>query len=169
MRISRALAATVLAWAAIGLTAPVAAADTDSDADDDAGPRNITAMPRQIARGGSLSITVDGPNCNNGKVSSSAFARDVLLSSTNMPNRFHATATIRNNARLGSHTFTVACSQGSGTGTFTVIGAGAAQGGLGGLMRPTAAEMAIGGSMVAVAAIGGCVYLMRRRVSGGKA
>jgi hypothetical protein len=65
MRNTRALAVAGAAVAALGLSAPAAVAwDT---------PSNITALPSVIARGGQLTITVDGCR-NGGTATSNAFS-----------------------------------------------------------------------------------------------
>ncbi|MFF8841809.1 hypothetical protein ACF08N_03625 [Streptomyces sp. NPDC015127] len=43
-----------------------------------------------------------------------------------------------------------------------IPGRGAA-GGLGGSIGPTTAEMAVGAGLVATAAVGGCIFIARRR------
>ncbi|MGI5365878.1 hypothetical protein [Streptomyces iakyrus] len=65
MRNTRALAVAGAAVAALGLSAPAAVA-WDS-------PSNITALPSVIARGGQLTITVDGCR-NGGTATSNAFS-----------------------------------------------------------------------------------------------
>ncbi|MEU0132979.1 hypothetical protein ABZ172_02895 [Streptomyces sp. NPDC006296] len=51
------------------------------------------------------------------------------------------------------------------TARFTVLPSRGAQGGLGGSMGPSSVEMQVGGGLVAAAAVGGAVFLVRRRMS----
>ncbi|WP_406390214.1 hypothetical protein [Streptomyces sp. NBC_00887] len=51
------------------------------------------------------------------------------------------------------------------TARFTVLPSRGAQGGLGGSMGPSSIEMQIGGGLVAAAAVGGAVFIVRRRMS----
>ncbi|MET7985827.1 MULTISPECIES: hypothetical protein [unclassified Streptomyces] len=158
MRTTRALAVSAAAVAALGLAAPMAAAWNT--------PSNIVAMPSVIARGGQLTVTVDG--CpRGGTMTSPAFRQtrlSPLLGSQNESSS--GTATINQDARPGSYDITVNC---DGTGpltrpaAFTVIGG--VRGGLGGSSTTgaTPTDMAIGGGLVAAAAAGGGVFWMRRR------
>ena len=158
MRTTRALAVSAAAVAAVGLAAPMAAAWNT--------PSNIVAMPSVIARGGQLTVTVDG--CpRGGTMTSPAFRQarlSPLLGSHNESSS--GTATINQDARPGSYDITVNC---DGTGpltrpaAFTVIGG--VLGGLGGSSTTgaTSTDMAIGGGLVAAAAVGGGVFWRRRR------
>ncbi|MEU9138702.1 hypothetical protein AB0D33_22530 [Streptomyces sp. NPDC048404] len=158
MRTTRALAVSAAAVAAVGLAAPMAAAWNT--------PSNIVAQPSVIARGGQLSVTVDG--CpRGGTMTSPAFRQarlSPLLGSRNESSS--GTATINQDAAPGSYDITVNC---DGTGpltrpaAFTVIGG--VRGGLGGSSTTgaTPTDMAIGGGLVAAAAVGGGVFWMRRR------
>ncbi|MGP4043555.1 hypothetical protein [Streptomyces sp. 2A115] len=158
MRTTRALAVSATAVATLGLTAPVAAA-WDS-------PSNIVAMPSVIARGGQLTVTVDG--CpKGGTMTSNAFPKTDLSPVPGSQNETSkGTATINSNATPGSYDITVNC---IGTGTltkpqaFTVIGG--VRGGLGGSSSSgaTPTDIAIGGGLVGLALIGGGVFWMRRR------
>ncbi|NUP24823.1 MAG: hypothetical protein HOZ81_53975 [Streptomyces sp.] len=161
MRTTRALAVAATAVAALGIAAPVAAARDGMPV----GPSNIVALPSVIARGGQLTITVDG--CpRGGTATSDAFPATTL---TPVPGGTTAkgTATIDRNARSGAHSITVHCT-GAGRplthpNAFTVIGG--VRGGLGGSSTTgaTPTDMAIGGGLIAVALIGGGVFWMRRR------
>ncbi|MFI8004793.1 hypothetical protein [Streptomyces sp. NPDC086010] len=51
------------------------------------------------------------------------------------------------------------------TARFTVLPSRGAQGGLGGSMGPSSVEMQVGGGLVAAAALGGAVFVVRRRMS----
>jgi hypothetical protein len=51
------------------------------------------------------------------------------------------------------------------TARFTVLPSRGAQGGLGGSMGPSSVEMQVGGGLVAAAAVGGAVFLVRRRMN----
>ncbi|MFF3286861.1 hypothetical protein [Streptomyces sp. NPDC003023] len=201
MRASRALAATVTAFAAVGLCAPMAAAGGGN------GPRNVQVSPSSVHQGGILTITVDG--CHRGGVVSSNAFPDATLSSRDKDSRGDrddraaaggdrgdrgdqgnqgdrgdrgdrgdnagrggesvATARVRNNATPGNYSLTVKCNDNPQTATasFRVLPGRAAQGGLGGSIGPTDAEMAIGAGLVATAAVGGSLFIARRRRSVG--
>ncbi|KOV99049.1 membrane protein [Streptomyces sp. NRRL B-1140] len=167
MRNTRALAVAGAAVAALGLSAPAAVAwDT---------PSNITALPSVIARGGQLTITVDG--CRSGGTATSNAFSPTRLSPVgggkgNEDGRggtgsgtARGTATINSNARPGSYDITVDCNGRRMTKpqAFTVIGG--VRGGIGGSSTTgaTPTDMAIGGGLVAAALVGGGVFWMRRR------
>ncbi|MER7408313.1 hypothetical protein ABT373_39150 [Streptomyces sp. NPDC000070] len=157
MRNTRALAVAGAAVAALGLSAPAAVAwDT---------PSNIVALPSVIARGGQLTITVDGCR-HGGTATSNAFTMPARLSPiSGHKETARGTATIRNNARPGPYDITVTCDGKSLTKphAFTVIGG--VRGGIGGSSTTgaTPTDMAIGGGLVAAAVVGGGVFWMRRR------
>ncbi|MFI6348517.1 hypothetical protein [Streptomyces sp. NPDC050560] len=162
MRTKRALVVSAVSVAAIGLAAPTAAAWTD--------PKNITASPSVIARGGQLTVSVDGTSCSlpGSTVSSPAFPTTKLKA---MPGGSRAQATVRvnGNANPGSYDITARCGEGrtlTKPAAFTVI-RGGVQGGLGGSSSTgaTPTDMAIGGGLVAAAAVGGGVFLIRRRTT----
>lgn len=157
MRKSRALAVSAVAVAAVGLAAPAALAwDT---------PSNIVALPGVIARGGQLTVTVDG--CpKGGTMTSNAFPTARLMPTVGSPKESaRGTATVHSTARPGPYDITVNCSGRTLTkpAAFTVIGG--TQGGLGGTSSTgaTPTDMAVGGVLVAAAAVGGGVFWMRRR------
>lgn len=158
MSTHRALAVSAAAVAALALTAPAAVADGMN-----INPSNIVALPSVIARGGQLTITVDG--CPGLAVATSDAFSSTTLNRVANSNTSRGTATVNANARTGSHSITVTC--GSQTLTnptaYTVIGG--VRGGLGGSSSTgaTPTDMAIGGGLVAAAVIGGGVFLMRRR------
>ncbi|MBT2416491.1 hypothetical protein J7F01_27105 [Streptomyces sp. ISL-22] len=157
MRTTRALAAAATAVAALGLAAPAAVAR-----DGMLGPSNIVALPSVIARGGQLTITVDG--CpHGGTATSDAFGSTPLTPVGGSTAK--GTATVSRHARPGAHSITVNCSGRTLTNpnAFTVIGG--VRGGLGGSSSTgaTPTDMAIGGGLIAVAVIGGGVFWMRRR------
>ncbi|MFF3705932.1 hypothetical protein [Streptomyces phaeochromogenes] len=156
MRTNRALAVSAVAFAAVGLAAPTAAAWDN--------PSNITAMPSVIARGGQLSVSVDG--CpNGGSMTSTAFPQARLSPTGGNNETSKGTATINSSANPGSYDITVHCSGKTLTKpqAFTVIGG--VRGGLGGSSTTgaTPADIAIGGGLVGLALIGGGVFWMRRR------
>ncbi|MFJ5259923.1 hypothetical protein ACIQAC_05540 [Streptomyces sp. NPDC088387] len=156
MRNSRTLAVCAATVAALGLAAPAAVA-WDS-------PSNIVAMPSVIARGGQLTITVDG--CRRGGTATSDAFRPTTLSPINGANETSkGTATVDTNARAGSFDITVNCDGRTLTrpAAFTVIGG--VRGGIGGSTSSgaTPTDMAIGGGLVAAAVVGGGVFWMRRR------
>ncbi|MEV6957655.1 hypothetical protein AB0M97_00280 [Streptomyces sp. NPDC051207] len=157
MRNSRALAVSAAAVAAVGLAAPAAVAwDT---------PSNIVALPSVIARGGQLTVTVDGCR-TGGHMTSNAFPQTTLTAiSGSSRESAKGTATINRHARPGAYDITVHCGGKTLTrpAAFTVIGG--VRGGLGGSSSSgaTPTDMAIGGALVAAAAVGGGVFWMRRR------
>ncbi|HET9381236.1 MAG TPA: hypothetical protein VFP69_10445 [Streptomyces sp.] len=157
MRKSRALAVSAVAAAAVGLAAPAAVA-WDS-------PSNIVALPSVIARGGQLTVTVDGCR-NGGTMTSNAFPRaDLTVLPGTQRDSARGTARINSDARPGSYDITVTCSGRTLTkpAAFTVLGG--TSGGLGGSSSTGAApaDMAIGGGLVAAAAVAGGVFWTRRR------
>ncbi|WP_424858172.1 hypothetical protein [Streptomyces sp. SAI-170] len=126
---------------------------------------NIVALPSVVARGGQMTITVDG--CpRGGTATSSAFPATRLEPINGANQTARGTATINSNAAPGSYSITVHC-QGrqplTRDNAFTVIGG--VRGGLGGSSTSgaTPTDMAIGAGLVAAAAIGGGVFWMRRR------
>ena len=160
MRNPRALAAAGAAAAVLGLTAPVAVADGGRVPN----PSNIVALPSVIARGGQLTITVDG--CpHGGTATSNAFPRTNLTPINGANDTSKGTATIDADARPGPYDITVHCSGRSLTrpAAFTVIGG--VRGGIGGSSTSgaTPTDVAIGGALVAAAAVGGGDFWLRRR------
>ncbi|SBT90238.1 hypothetical protein GA0115233_101680 [Streptomyces sp. DI166] len=156
MRNSRALAVSAAAVAALGLAAPAAVAWDQ--------PSNIVALPSVIARGGQLTITVDGCR-HGGTATSNAFPTTTLSPVHGANETSKGTATINSNARPGTHDITVNCSGKTLTrpAAFTVIGG--VQGGLGGSSTSgaTPTDIAIGGGLVTAALVGGGLFWMRRR------
>jgi hypothetical protein len=157
MRTTRALAASAAAVAVIGLAAPTAAAWSD--------PTSVTASPSVIARGGQLTITVQGSACAmaGSTVSSTAFPTTPLKSMGG--ETATATVTVNSNATPGAYSVTTNCEGRRRTfnGVFTVVGG--VRGGLGGSSTSgaTPADIAIGGGLVTAALVGGGVFWMRRR------
>ncbi|MEV7792066.1 hypothetical protein [Streptomyces sp. NPDC087512] len=159
MRNSRALAAAGAAAAVLALAAPAATAGGDHDT-----PSNIVALPSVIARGGQMTVTVDG--CpQGGTMTSEAFGRVHLTPVRGANETSRGTATIKENARPGSYDITVNCSGRTLTrpAAFTVIGG--VRGGLGGSSTSgaTPTDIAIGGGLVTAAVAGGGLFWMRRR------
>jgi len=160
MRTTRALAAAAAAVATFGLAAPTAVAR-------DGMPNtlsNLVALPSVIARGGELTITVDGCGSGVATATSDAFSPTVLRR-VDSSNTSRGTATVNNNASTGSHSITVTCNGQTLTNpaAYTVIGG--VRGGLGGgsTTGATPTDMAIGGGLVAAAVVGGGLFWMRRR------
>ncbi|WP_086830650.1 hypothetical protein [Streptomyces sp. NRRL B-24572] len=169
MRAARTLAVTATALAAFGLATPLATATN--------GPSSVTVSSFQVERGGDnsngvtvspfavhqgalLTITVRG--CPGGTVTSNAFATTTLPAPVNGV----STVTVRifNNATPGQYNLAVQCNNGRTlTQSFRVLAGQGAQGGLGGSMAPSSTEMAVGGSLVAAAALGGGLFIARRR------
>lgn len=168
MRAARTLAVTATAFAALGLAAPLATATN--------GPSSVSVSPFQAERGGDgsngvtvspfavhqgaiLTITVRG--CAGGTVTSNAFSPTTLSATVNGVST--ATARIFNNATPGQYNLAVQCNGRTLTQPFRVLAGQGAQGGLGGSLAPSSTEMAIGGSLVAAAALGGGLFIARRR------
>ncbi|MFD8934951.1 hypothetical protein ACFV0R_06785 [Streptomyces sp. NPDC059578] len=174
MRSLRALVVSAALVAAVGATAPTATAGNDQNNNGNNNGNNdqignITAHPSVISGGGRLTVTVDGRSCGNGFVESPAFERTRLtgLGRDDRDGRGTATATVTVHrfASSGSHEITAECDGRRHTRhhAFTVIGG--VRGGLGGSSESgaTRTDMAIGGGLVAAAAIGGGLFWMRRR------
>ncbi|MFE2045611.1 hypothetical protein ACFXAZ_32785 [Streptomyces sp. NPDC059477] len=130
----------------------------------DRGPSNIVARPQVIARGGQLTITVDG--CRNGGTASSrAFRPTTLTPTRGAAEPARGRATVHRDARPGNYDIHVNCDGATLTRprAFTVIGG--VRGGLGGSSTngATPTDMAIGGGLVGAALLGGGVFWMRRR------
>lgn len=159
MRTTRVLAVSAVAAAVLGAAAPTATAWDH--------PSNIVALPGVIARGGELTLTVDGCS-KGGSAMSPAFRDEVELSSVQGSRNESAsgTAKVKDSAVPGTYDVKVDC---GGTGAltrpsaFTVIGG--VRGGLGGSSATgaTPTDVAIGGGLVAVALIGGGAFWLRRR------
>ncbi|MFB7587157.1 hypothetical protein [Streptomyces sp. NPDC056169] len=154
MRAARTLAVAATAFAAVGLAAPLAAATN--------GPSNVQVNPFEVHAGSTLTITARGCG-HGGTVTSNAFPETNL--SVNSNGLSSAIARVHNNATPGSYNLAVKCSDNSAvvTAPFRVLPGRGAQGGLGGSLAPTSTEMAVGGSLVAAAALGGGLFIARRR------
>ncbi|MGW8763711.1 hypothetical protein ACWGN5_14535 [Streptomyces sp. NPDC055815] len=168
MRAARTLAVTATALAALGLGAPLATATngpssvTVSAFQAERGGDNsngVTVSPFAVHQGALLTITVRG--CAGGTVTSNAFATATLPAAVNGV----STVTVRifNNATPGQYNLAVQCNGRTLTQSFRVLAGQGAQGGLGGSMAPSSTEMAVGGSLVAAAALGGGLFIARRR------
>jgi hypothetical protein len=167
MLVTRVFATTLTAGVALGLSAPIAAADS--------GPSNIQVIPQTVRQGGTLAVTVDGTDCRgsgqtfDAVVESDAFPRTPLQG---LPNEGSSVArpTIFAQAKPGTYTVTATCGGRTITGgTFTVVPGRGARGGLGGSSQgPNYTELLVGSAAV-VAAVGAGVYQMRRRSADGPA
>ena len=160
MRTTRLLAATAVAAATLGLAAPVAGARDGMGVS----PRHNVVQPSVSARGGQITVTVDG--CPQGGTMTSDAFGSATLTPIDGPNQSaKGTATISNNARPGTYDITVNCSGRTLTrpAAFTVLGG--VRGGLGGSTSSgaTTTDIAIGGGLVAAAVAGGGLFWMRRR------
>ncbi|MFF6772639.1 hypothetical protein ACFY8W_03655 [Streptomyces sp. NPDC012637] len=172
MRAARTLAVTATAFAALGLAAPLATATNGPSsvtvgsfqAPKGGDNSNVTVSPFAVHQGALLLVTTR--DCAAGTVSSAAFPSGTLSGS----NQGFSTVSVRiyNNATPGLHTLTATCVNGRKLTTqFRVLAGQGAEGGLGGSLAPTSTEMAVGGSLVAAAALGGGLFIARRRrVSG---
>ncbi|MYY04701.1 MULTISPECIES: hypothetical protein [unclassified Streptomyces] len=127
------------------------------------GPNNVTVDPERVHQGAAMQVSAEGCG-RGGSVSSNAF-RTTRLSAGRVG---HARVRILNDATPGSYNLTVRCDGTDRTAghRFTVLDSRGAQGGLGGSMAATPAEMGVGAGLVASAALGGGMYLMRRRRTG---
>ncbi|MFI2643946.1 hypothetical protein [Streptomyces sp. NPDC018610] len=128
------------------------------------GIRNITALPAAIARGGRLTITVDG--CRNGGTASSpAFLPAPLRPVDAASEAARGIAIVRPDARPGTYDITANCAGRPLTrpAAFTVVGG--VNGGVGGgtTTGATKADLAVGGGLMAAGVLGGGVFLLRRR------
>ncbi len=159
MRASRTLAVAAAAFVAVGLSAPLAAAGGDSQ---DTGPINVTVNPQAVHQGSTLTVSVRGCN-RGGTVTSNAFPTVRLSEARGGVST--ATARINDHASPGQYNLAVRCNNNPmvATAQFTVLPGRGAQGGLGGSVGPTSAEMAVGAGLVASAAVGGTVFIARRR------
>ncbi|WP_267241903.1 hypothetical protein [Streptomyces sp. PR69] len=151
---SRAFAVAAAACAAVGLAAPLAVATN--------GPTNIRLNPSSVHQGSTMTIKVDGCG-HGGTVTSNAFPKTHL--SVNADGHSTAVARIHNHATPGRYNLAVKCSDNSMVATerFTVLAGRGTSGGLGGSFGPSSTEMAVGGGLVATAALGGAVFIARRR------
>ncbi|MFI6048646.1 hypothetical protein ACIBCO_01010 [Streptomyces violascens] len=153
MRASRALAVVLATGAAIGLAAPMAAATN--------GPVDVDVSPSDVHQGATLRITARGCG-HGGRVTSNAFS-EVHLSAGDGTN--FATARVHDHATPGNYNLAVKCNDNDrvATRSFTVLEGRGADGGLGGAAGPSETEMAVGVSLVGTAAIGGALFVARRR------
>ncbi|GGU26827.1 hypothetical protein [Streptomyces violascens] len=156
MRASRALTVALAVGAAVGLAAPTAVAGGPSTS----GPTNVEVDPSVVHQGATLRITARGCQ-NGGRVSSNAFD-EVHLSSGDIN---FATARIHDHTTPGEYQLAVKCRDNDrvATRSFRVLEGRGADGGLGGAAGPSDTEMAVGGALVGTAAIGGALFVARRR------
>ncbi|MFJ1924787.1 MULTISPECIES: hypothetical protein [unclassified Streptomyces] len=127
------------------------------------GPNNVTVDPERVHQGAAMQVSAEGCG-RGGSVSSHAF-RTTRLSAGRVG---HARVRIFNDATPGSYNLTVRCDGTDRTAghRFTVLNSRGAQGGLGGSMAASPADMGVGAGLVASAALGGGMYIMRRRRNG---
>ncbi|MEV8309267.1 hypothetical protein AB0P36_18430 [Streptomyces flavidovirens] len=154
MRASRACLATAAACAAVGLAAPIATATN--------GPTNVNVNPYRVHQGAVLTISASGCG-HGGTVTSHVFQRPAHLPASDTTS--YATAKIRHNATPGNYHLAVKCNDNPRMKThqFTVVAGRGAHGGIGGSAGPSDTEMKVGAGLVAVAAIGGGLFIARRR------
>ncbi|MEV8523815.1 MULTISPECIES: hypothetical protein [unclassified Streptomyces] len=157
MRASRALTVALAVGAAVGLAAPMAAAGGPPNG---GGPTNVDVDPSSVHQGATLRISARGCS-QGGRVTSNAFD-EVHLSAGDIN---FATARIHDHTTPGNYNLAVKCNDNDrvATRSFRVLEGRGAEGGLGGAAGPTDTEMTVGGSLVAAAAIGGAVFVARRR------
>ncbi|MFJ3921535.1 hypothetical protein [Streptomyces sp. NPDC090022] len=171
MRAFRALVVTAAAFAAVGLSAPLAAADPPGPGGTGgfggSGPSNVSVNPFAVHQGSTMQVSASGCG-RGGSVSSPGNfpPRDLSPGSIGF-----ATVRINNHASPGNKTLQVKCNDSPlvATARFRVLDGNGAQGGLGGSFGPSAAETAIGGGLVGTAAIGAGIHVMRRRPARGRA
>ncbi|MER5965051.1 hypothetical protein [Streptomyces sp. NPDC002057] len=166
MRAARTLAVTATAIAAVGLSAPLAAATYTPgnvlSGGSNNGPSDVTVNPYEVHPGSTLTITARGCN-RGGTVTSNAFPETTLSGNNNGVST--AVARVYNHATPGNYNLAVRCNGNNSVVTqpFRVLPGRGAQGGLGGSLAPSSTEMAVGGSLVAAAALGGGLFIVRRR------
>ncbi|WP_373430203.1 hypothetical protein [Streptomyces sp. V1I1] len=126
------------------------------------GAISINVNPRSVHQGGTLTISVQGCK-RGGTVTSNAFPQTNL--SVNPNGISTAIARIHNDAAPGQYNLAIRCNDNSRVATdqFTVLAGRGALGGLGGSVGPSSTEMAIGGGLVLTAAVGGSLFVARRR------
>ncbi|MFD5568455.1 hypothetical protein [Streptomyces cadmiisoli] len=127
-------------------------------------PSNINALPRAIARGGRMSVTIDG--CpNGGTMRSSVFPSTRLGAIGGANGSSRGIVNISPNARPGSYDITIDCSGRTLTRPAALTVLGGVRGGIGGSSTTgaTPTDMAIGGGLVATAVVGGGLFWVRRR------
>ncbi|MBT2493760.1 hypothetical protein J7E96_35755 [Streptomyces sp. ISL-96] len=154
MRASRACLVTAVAWAAVGLAAPIAAATN--------GPSNVNVNPFRVHQGGVLTVSASGCG-HGGTVSSHVFQRTAHLPASDTTS--YATAKIRHNATPGTYHLAVKCNDNPKivTHQFRVVAGHGAHGGIGGSVGPSDTEMQVGAGLVSAAAVGGGLFIARRR------
>ncbi|MFG2717957.1 hypothetical protein ACGFW5_06585 [Streptomyces sp. NPDC048416] len=160
MRASRALTVALVAGAALGFAAPMAVAGGPPSG----GPTSVEVDPSEVHQGATLRVTVRG--CpNGGRVSSNAFDEVYLSRGGELS---FATARIHDHTTPGNYSLAVKCNDNDrvATRSFRVLEGRGADGGLGGAAGPTSTEMAVGGGLVGTAAIGGALFVARRRRAG---
>ncbi|WP_405794778.1 hypothetical protein [Streptomyces sp. NBC_01506] len=159
MRVARILATTALSCLVLGAGATTAQAG---------GQPTLTVSPSPATRGSSVAISLNGGcEANSVTASSAAFTGSVTLASGSTEGTYRGTATIRSDARAGSHTITIACPGGGpSTFTFTVGTTTPTRGTLGGLggsiTEMDTPKIATGAALVTLAAAGTTLVLRRR-------
>ncbi|MGW7418440.1 hypothetical protein [Streptomyces sp. NPDC054863] len=156
MRASRAYAAIAVACAAVGFAAAPAAATN--------GPSNVTVNPYSVHQGSTISIAATGCG-HGGTVTSNAFPQASLSAG----GKGYASARINDHATPGHYNLAVKCSDNAMVAThqFTVLAGRGAHGGLGGSFGPSDTDVAVGAGLVASAALGGAIFVARRRSAAG--
>ncbi|MFB7595361.1 hypothetical protein [Streptomyces sp. NPDC056160] len=132
--------------------------------DGPAGLRNISVLPSTIARGGQLTITVEG--CRTGGAATSrAFATAPLHPSDGSGGTVRAVVTVRQDARPGTYDITVDCAGRTLTrpAAFTVVGGVRAGLGAAAATGATKADTVIGTGLLVAGVVGGGIFWTRRR------
>ncbi|WP_329381607.1 hypothetical protein [Streptomyces sp. NBC_01716] len=164
MRVVRVLATAALSSLALGVGATAVHADPQP---------TLTVSPSPARPGSPVTLSLNG-GCDASTVtaSSGAFTGSVTLTASSTTGIYRGTATIRRDARAGTHTVNISCPNGSpSTFTFTVARSSTpsptptrgARGGLGGSVSGMdATKVAAGAGLVTLAAAGGTLALRRR-------
>lgn len=154
MRASRACLVTAVACVAVGLATPVAGATS--------GPANVNVNPFTVHQGAVLTVSTRGCS-HGGTVTSHVFQRPAHLPASDSTS--YATAKIKHDATPGTYHLAIKCNDNPRMKThqFTVVAGRGTQGGIGGSLGASETEMKAGAGLVAVAAIGGGLFIARRR------
>ncbi|MFC9817945.1 hypothetical protein ACFVJM_38520 [Streptomyces virginiae] len=128
---------------------------------------SATVSPTTVAPGGRVALNVEGCGTKVARVTSTAFS-EVRLSPGNLEaTNLFGNATVFNNASPGTHRVLFECG-GPGGERVTVslqVTPGAARGGTGGSVGSMSpAQIAVGGTLAVAALIGG-VWVLRRRAA----
>ncbi|MEU5089259.1 hypothetical protein [Streptomyces sp. NPDC021356] len=132
--------------------------------DGPAGLRNISVLPGTVARGGQLTITVEGCR-TGGDATSRAFATTPLRPFDGSGGTVRGVVTVRQDARPGTYDITVDCAGRTLThpAAFTVVGGVRAGLGAATATGATKADTVIGTGLLVAGVVGGGIFWARRR------